>query len=199
MLANLIGWKPTSKVMVSWTKSAGAVTNHGAIKTAVRAPVAIARAAPKGRQHSSRGRTRAKCCLLAQASARGMIAHQDRPERTNTAHQTSAVSNSGSVQAWSTWVKVPGGTKIRQTAAAVAHRASAAPVAASSRVRRSGRAPPARDRTERSVAPMRVGRPTGRESCQMPAASTTDQISSIQRTSPKNHRPGARSTVLHGR
>ncbi len=57
--------------------------------------------------------------MLAHASASGTTAHQALSRRTSTAHQTMSAASTGSVQAWSTWVSVPGAsTSTAVTAAA---------------------------------------------------------------------------------
>ena len=88
MLANLIGWKVSSVVTVSPTKAPASATTHGSTSTAASAPVARVRHAPNGRHTRSTGASRARCCLLAQARARGSTAHHAEPRRTSTAHQT---------------------------------------------------------------------------------------------------------------
>ena len=88
MLANLIGWKVSRVVTVSPRKAPASATTHGSMSSAARPPVARVRRAPNGRQTSSTGASRARCCLLAQASASGSTAHHARSRRTSTAHQT---------------------------------------------------------------------------------------------------------------
>ena len=126
VLANRIGWKDTSSEIVSCTKSEGPARNHGSSSTPVSAPVATVRRQPNGRHTSRIGSSSARCCLLAQASASGITAHQARSWRTRTAHHTMPASSSGSVHAWSTWVSVPGASSRSATTGPADHAAARA-------------------------------------------------------------------------
>ncbi len=96
--------------------------------------MASVRRQPKGAHTRSTGARRARCCLLAQARASGSTAHHAWPRRTSAAHQTSRAASTGSVHAWSTWVRVPGART--RTAAAAAARPVQRPASAQRPARR---------------------------------------------------------------
>ena len=185
--------------MVSWTKSAGPARNHGAMSRPVRAPVATARRAPKGRQTRSTGSSRARCCLLAQARASGTTAHQALPRSTRTAHQTMPASSNGSVHAWSTWVSVPGAKNTRASTAAPRH-AAPGPVCGEPTGRCLGplgdAAPPVPAATALGVGPDKRGRP--RAVGQRPHADSSDQTPHQQRPADVAGQPPA-GRQQHGR
>ena len=111
MLANRIGWNDTSSVIVSWTKSRRAGEEprcdqqRRPARRSRRCAAIRTAATPAGSAAAGRS---AACSRRPEPAGSPPTSRLSRPRWTRTAHQTTAASSSGSVQAWSSWVSVPG-------------------------------------------------------------------------------------------